>query len=87
MAIEMLRHDAFDIVLTDLFGYQPAVGIAAIRPVIETAGPIPVGALTGHRVSREQAQAAGLAFVMSKPFEVDDLLAQIDETLHEIPAH
>lgn len=80
-AIEMLRHDSFDIVLTDLFGYQPALGIAAVRPVIETASPTPVGALTGHRITQEQALAAGLAFVMAKPFEVDDLLAQIDETL------
>lgn len=80
-AIEMLRHDSFDIVLTDLFGYEPMLGIAAIAQVVETARPTPVAALTGHHLSRELAIAAGLAFVMYKPFEVDDLLAQIDEAL------
>lgn len=73
-ALEALRHDAYDLVLTDLFGITLADGLAAIRPIVASAAPALVGVCSGREVTPDQARAEGLAFVLPKPFELDQLL-------------
>jgi CheY-like chemotaxis protein len=73
-ALDALRHAAYDLVLTDLFGETTAAGLDAVRTIIESAAPTPVGVCSGHEITPEQARAAGLAFVLPKPFELDQLL-------------
>jgi CheY-like chemotaxis protein len=76
-AIEALRRDTFDVVLTDLFSWNLRAGLATVRRLVEAAAPVPVGAFTSHRLSAEEARAAGFAFVVPKPFEMDDLLIKL----------
>lgn len=73
-ALAALRRAAYDLVLTDLFGGSADDGLAALRPIVESAAPAPVGVCSGHEITLEQAHAAGLAFVLPKPFELDELL-------------
>ncbi len=44
---------------------------------------IPVVLFTAHRVVREEAQADGCADVIVKPFDIDDLLRQVEENLRQ----
>jgi DNA-binding NtrC family response regulator len=83
VAAELLRHSRYDLVLTDLFGGNPATGLAAVRPVLEAASPTPVGVCTGFALSSAVASAAGFAFMVPKPFELDTLLEEIAEALAE----
>lgn len=42
---------------------------------------IPVIIFTAHMLTRDEAQAAGCADVIQKPFDIDELLRQIEENL------
>ncbi len=44
---------------------------------------IPVIIFTAHRVLREEAEEAGCADVIQKPFDIDDLLRQIEQNLKQ----
>ncbi len=44
---------------------------------------IPVVIFTAHRVVREEAQEAGCADVLLKPFDIDELLSRIEENLKQ----
>jgi CheY-like chemotaxis protein len=80
-AVEALRHVRFDLVLTDLFGITPAAGLAAVLPVLRAARSTPVGLCTGYPLNAETARAAGFAFIVPKPFEIEMLLTEIAGTL------
>jgi CheY-like chemotaxis protein len=73
-ALDALRRDAYDVVLTDLFGHTTDAGLAAVRSIVECAAPAPVVVCSGHTITPDQARLAGLAYVLPKPFELDDLL-------------
>jgi CheY-like chemotaxis protein len=73
-ALDALRQGAYDLVLTDLFGGTTDAGLAAVRPIVETAAPAPVIACSGHEITPDQARSAGLASVLPKPFELEELL-------------
>jgi DNA-binding response OmpR family regulator len=80
-ALGVLRRRTYDLVLTDLFGATVESGLAAIRPLAESAAPAPVGICTGHGLSAAAAHEAGYAFLLQKPFEVDDLLGRVGAAL------
>ena len=73
-ALDALRQTTYDLVLTDLFGGTTDAGLAAVRPIVESAAPAPVIACSGHDITPDQARLAGLASVIPKPFEIDQLL-------------
>ena len=78
-----LKERTFHLVLTDLF-FQPGQRdpLHRIQPLIEEAGPTPVGLMTAWRVSEDDTAQTNLAFLLPMPFELDDLLGQLDAQLH-----
>lgn len=44
---------------------------------------IPVIIFTAHLLAKDEAQAAGCADVIQKPFDIDELLRQIEENLKQ----
>lgn len=70
-----------DIMMPIVDGYQFCSWVRNRR---KTAG-VPIIILTGHeeRYGRERAEALRVNRFMTKPFEVDDLLAAVNECLGE----
>ncbi len=68
---------AFQCILTDAFTRTPAGALDSIRPLVERAQPTPVGLLTGWRLPQEDIERVGVAFVATKPFDLDHLLASV----------
>ena len=50
---------------------------AATAPLRQVSGGTPVVLLTAHPVDARDAHAAGFAAVLRKPFDVEELLAQV----------
>lgn len=82
-SMEALEDRLFHLVLTDLFR-KPEQGhpLQSIQPLIQQATPIPVGVMTAWRVPEEVVAQSNLAFLLPKPFDLDDLLGKIDAQLH-----
>lgn len=78
----MLEERLFHFILTDLF-YQPGQHpLLSIQPLIEQATPTPIGIMTAWPVSEDDPALANLAFLLHKPFELEDLLGKVDAELH-----
>ncbi len=67
----------FQCILTDAFARAPGDALDSIRPLVERARPTPVGLLTGWRLPQEEIGRAGVAFVATNPFDLDQLLASV----------
>lgn len=77
-----LEEQLFHFVLTDLF-YQPGRSpLQSIRPLLAQATPIPVGVLTAWNLPEEDAAQADLAFLLRKPFDLDDLQRRLHAHVH-----
>ena len=73
-ALELLGEDAFDLVITDL--YMPNVtGLQVIREMRESHPQTPVGVISSEtaRDQIDELKESGAAFVIHKPFQVDDV--------------
>lgn len=82
-SLAALEEHLFQFVLTDLFREpEQRHPLQSIQPLIEQATPTPVGVMTAWRVPEDDVTQANLAFVLPKPFELDDLLGQLDAHLH-----
>lgn len=81
MALKNLDEQTFHVVLTDLFTVNPRRPFSQVRRLLQHALPTPVGLITGWSVSPEAARRHGFAFVLSKPFELDQVLAEITACL------
>lgn len=75
-AHDKVDHELYDLVLTDLFSPFPP-RLEAIKPLQHRCFPTPIGIVSGWRVGQAEAERAGFAFVVEKPFELDALLDQI----------
>jgi DNA-binding response OmpR family regulator len=76
-ALTVLATTPVALVLTDALAPSWAAGaLGAIRQLIKAAGTTPVVLLTGHgEAANLDPTSVGLAAVLLKPFELDDLLA------------
>jgi CheY-like chemotaxis protein/ketosteroid isomerase-like protein len=79
--LALIDAQTFALILTDLFEHTTRPPLASATLLRERAYPTPVGVLTGWRVTPEEIQAAGLAFVVTKPFDLDALLTTISVVL------
>lgn len=85
IALEYLRNERFDLVLMDIV--MPEVdGIEATKAIRRglgglTRSDVPVLALTAHaeKADTENFLAAGINSFIAKPFQVQDLLAMVEE--------
>jgi ketosteroid isomerase-like protein/CheY-like chemotaxis protein len=80
-ALLCLDEHLFGLVLTDLFSRAPSGALESVAALRERAHPTPVGVLSGWNVTPEEVVAKGFAFLMVKPFDMDDLLASIAKAL------
>jgi ketosteroid isomerase-like protein len=72
----------FQLVLSDLFGQGRQDTLASIEPLRQHAFPTPVGIVTAWPVSTDEVQSKGFAFIVHKPFAIDDLLANVAASLN-----
>ena len=84
--IERFRNGAFDVVLSDL-GMADVGGWDVARAVREK-GPrrVVLGLVTGWgaTISEEMVNAHAVNFVIAKPFDVDDLVSKVNQSLEAV---
>ncbi len=80
--IRLFREKDFDMVLTDL-GMPGMSGWEVCKVIKKMTPHTPVGMITGWGVKIDQAkiEEAGINFVISKPFQLEQILKVLDETL------
>jgi CheY-like chemotaxis protein len=76
-ALMLLTRQPVDLILTDSFSLTATDVLTPMAPVLAASGGIPVVLLTAFPVEGGDARAAGFAAVQCKPFDVEDLLAQV----------
>ena len=81
-AYALLDEHTFHLVLTDLFSTTPQDRFAFVAALRATAFPTPVGVLTGWNAAEEASAQHSLAFLVRKPFDIEDLLASIAACLN-----
>jgi DNA-binding response OmpR family regulator len=79
-ARELLHETAFDLVIADTEFGARATDLHGLSELAGAAG-CPVLLFTAHRFSQAQVSAAGLAGIISKPFDIDQLLAVVERTV------
>src|SRR5262249_48174685 len=82
-AYAKIDHEMYDLVLTDLFSSFPP-RLEAIKPLRQRCFPTPIGIVSGWPIDQAEAERAGFAFVLSKPFELEMLLDHV--AAHLLPA-
>lgn len=82
-SLRALEDHLFQLVLTDLFR-EPGQRhpLQSIQPLLEHAAPIPVGVMTAWQIAEEDLDLGDLAFLLEKPFDIDDLLGKVEAELH-----
>lgn len=83
-ALAFLDSTTFQLIITDSFAQTPVTIVSSLQPLLERAHPTPVGILTAWQFSAEEAEQAGFAFLATKPYDLDQLLALVAAAL-EIP--
>ncbi len=76
-ALALLDTTPVQCVLTDLFGTTTPHLIASAETVRLRAFPVPTGILTAHTLPHDHPALAPFAFVLTKPFDIDNLLSHI----------
>lgn len=71
----------FQLILADSFTHRPQDMLSSLQVLLERAHPTPVGILTGWRISPEDVERAGFAFLATKPYDLDQLLALVAAAL------
>jgi len=80
--VQLFKEGEFDIVLTDL-GMPGMSGWEVCRMIKEVSPRTPVGMITGWGDERNQSKMEeyGLDFFISKPFDLDQILNVVAETM------
>ncbi len=76
-ALDKVEQRIYDVVLTDSFAMPASQRLSAARQLAQRCHPTPVGLLTGWQIDPEEAAQAGVAFVLQKPFDIDELVRRI----------
>jgi CheY-like chemotaxis protein len=77
-ALGHVARGGVNLVLTDGFTHAPREIIRETVAIVRAAAPAPVVLCTAHRVDEAAARAAGFAAVLTKPFNLDDLVALVE---------
>ncbi len=80
LARELIAQTRFDLVIADTEMGAHTSGLNGLAQLAAVAG-CPVLLFSAHRFTQEQVGAAGLAGVIPKPFDIDELLAIVERTL------
>jgi DNA-binding response OmpR family regulator len=80
-ALALIDSHVYHLIITDLLAHSSTDPLRSAVQLNERAHPTPVAALTGWNVSPSEVARAGLARLIPKPFDINDLLASIAECL------
>jgi CheY-like chemotaxis protein len=80
-SLELLSDQLFHLVLTDLFRTRHQEPLQSIAPLLTQATPTPVGIFTAWDVPAQAARQVGAAFLLRKPFDLDDLVCAVQQEL------
>lgn len=81
-ALRVLSAAPIALVIADSFAMTAAASVEKLQPLLAAAGRMPVLLFTAHRdLSAEQARAAGFAGLLPKPFDIDEMLAQVADAI------
>lgn len=78
-----LGSQTYHLILVDLFYPSPQLLLLAVEELHQQWTPIPVGMLSSWEFSPTAIQHLRLAFLLSKPFDLDQLLAAVATTIQE----
>jgi two-component system, OmpR family, response regulator VicR len=75
----ILRVVTFDVILTDSF--SPTIDLAArvLAPLLRRSAGTPVVLFTAHHWNPDRVHAEGFSEIITKPFDIDALLARVDQ--------
>lgn len=76
-ALAEVEQRTFRLVLADLFATTARDPLRSLAELLERAQPTPVGVMTSWKVTPAEVAAHGFAFLLAKPFELDDLFARV----------
>lgn len=76
-----LNGQTFDLVLTDLFTFDPIDPLQSVSALRARVAPNAIGVISGWSVDAEYAKRQGFAFMLTKPFDLDELLACVASCL------
>jgi CheY-like chemotaxis protein len=80
-ALALLDSAVFQLIITDSFASGPGTVLPSLQLLLERAHPTPIGILTAWQLSEEDAERAGFAFLATKPYDLDQLLALVAAAL------
>lgn len=80
-ALAFIDSATFQLIVTDAFARNPDSVLSSPQKLLERAHPTPVGVLTGWRLSPRDAKQTGFAFLETKPYDLDQLLALVAAAL------
>jgi DNA-binding response OmpR family regulator len=80
-ALDELHKQVFDLILADVVGWRSEEPLGAVDALRAQAAPTPVALVTGWKLDDETIKARGFAGLISKPFDLNDLLAQVAECI------
>lgn len=76
-ALGLLDRATFWLILTDLFATSGVDPLQSVEELRVRAQPTPVGVVTSWRLTDEGVTARGFAFLLPKPYELDDLFSRV----------
>jgi CheY-like chemotaxis protein len=79
-ARELIAQNSFDLIIADTEMGARTPDLRGLSDFARAAG-CPVLLFSAHRFPQEQVSEAGLAGVIPKPFDIDDLLAAVERVL------
>lgn len=82
-ALALLEDHRFDVILAELLEARPGDLFRSSRRFQFLAEPTPIALMTGWNVTQEEAISRGFVGLLSKPFDVDDLLAWLDDLVRQ----
>ena len=83
-AYDALDHLPIAAIVTDSMAEQSSQVFERMRPLQEQAFPLPVGLITAHRFHQEQPlDLTPFTFVLYKPFDMNELLANVASMLSQ----
>ena len=80
-AEQAARDEPFELVLADLIEFDLRSGPGSVQALRSVAGDRPVLLCTGQPGAQTLADTPGLAGVLQKPFDLDELLSCVDSAL------
>ena len=81
------RTEPVELVLADLIEFDLRSGPGSVRALQSVAGGLPVLLCTGQPEGPKLADMPGLAGVLGKPFDLDELLSCVDRALSGAGRH